>query len=170
LFVYLVSWYWEWMRFRIEMSSMNIADPREQMEIAIQTLAQGSQAEPAVDFVNLNALHRIVVSESTKSYHVKEVDKENQAGFFLSYKTLSRKLSSIIQAIQPDFPYPNSLASNLLEMATNHLYFAMHLPSLTEVKVAEGDVKQLVELLRFFVFGSLDHLPQDQPNFKRNSP
>lgn len=170
LFVYLVSWYWEWMRFRIEMQTMNIQDARERMKIAIQALVCGGQAESASEYVNLKILHRIVISESTKAYHVKEVDKENQAGFFFSYKELSRQLAEMIKAIQPEFPYPISLASNLLEMVTHHFYFALHLPSLTEVKVEDGDVKQLVELLHFFVFGALDHLPQDHPNFKRTSP
>lgn len=154
--VYLVSWYWEWMRYRIDIRLTNVQDPREKLKIAIQTLVDSTQASSSVSFVNSETLHRIVISETTKAYHVKNVDEENREGYFLSYKGLSHKLASIVKEIDPRFPYPNSLASNLLEMASHHLYFSRHLPSLTELK-GEGDEEaQLVELLRFFSFGLLD--------------
>lgn len=154
--VYLVSWYWEWMRYRIDIRLTNVQDPREKLKIAIQTLVDSTQASSSVSFVNSETLHRIVISEATKAYHVKNVDEENREGYFLSYKGLSHKLASIVKEIDPRFPYPNSLASNLLEMASHHLYFSRHLPSLTELK-GEGDEEaQLVELLRFFSFGLLD--------------
>ncbi|MCB9285626.1 MAG: TetR/AcrR family transcriptional regulator [Lewinellaceae bacterium] len=156
LLVYLASWYWEWMRFRIEFRTMNIQDPREKLEIAIQAIVDCTQARPSIEFVNSEVLHRIVVSEATKAYHIKEVDKENRDGFFLSYKALSKQIAGFIQEIRPDFPYPRSLASNLLEMASQHLYFSQHLPSLTEVEVEKREVGQLVELLRFFAFGLID--------------
>ncbi|MBK6623187.1 MAG: TetR/AcrR family transcriptional regulator [Saprospirales bacterium] len=154
--VYLVSWYWEWMRYRIDIRLTNVQDPREKLKIAIQTLVDSTQASSSVSFVNSETLHRIVISEATKAYHVKNVDEENREGYYLSYKGLSHKLASIVKEIDPRFPYPNSLASNLLEMASHHLYFSRHLPSLTELK-GEGDEEaQLVELLRFFSFGLLD--------------
>lgn len=153
--VYLVSWHWEWMRFRIELNTMNVEDPRERLETAIRTLVDGTLDMPSVAFVNLEALHRIVISESTKAYHIKDVDKENRDGYFLSYKALSHQLADIIKQLDPQFPYPNSLASNLLEMASHHLYFSKHLPSLTEIK-GEGKTGQLIELLRFFSFGLID--------------
>ncbi|MBK8489644.1 MAG: TetR/AcrR family transcriptional regulator [Saprospirales bacterium] len=156
LLVYLASWYWEWMRFRIEFRTMNITDPREKLEIALQTIIDSTQAEPSVEFVNSEALHRIVVSEVTKAYHIKDVDKENRDGFFLSFKALSRQIAQFIQEIRPDFPYPRSLASNLLEMASHHLYFAKHLPSLTEVKAEKDEGSQLIDLLRFFAFGLIE--------------
>jgi AcrR family transcriptional regulator len=156
LLVYLVSWYWEWMRFRIEFRTMNIGDPREKLDIAILTLVDSTQAQPSVEFVNTEVLHRIVVSEATKAYHIKDVDKENRDGFFLSFKALSKQIAGFIKEIRPDFPYPHSLASNLLEVASHHLYFAQHLPSLTEVKVKEGDVSQLIGLLRFLAYGLID--------------
>jgi len=160
--VYLVSWYWEWMRFRIEFRTMNVSDPREQLEIAIRTLVECPRDVHSVDFVDWEALHRIVISEATKAYHIKEVDEENRDGFFLSYKGLSSKLAEIILAADPGFPYPNSLAINLLEMASHHLYFAKHLPSLTEIKAEEGnEVDQLVGLLRFFSFGLIDRSRSD---------
>jgi len=37
-------------------------------------------------------------------------------------------------------------------MTNNQLYLAEHLPSLTDVKVENGELEELVEMLEFFVF------------------
>jgi AcrR family transcriptional regulator len=151
LLVYLVNWHWEWMKFRIEMKVGHFKDPMEKLKVAISCIAATAQKSAKVAFIDEDALHRIVVSEGTKAYHHKKVDLQNEDGYFLSYKSLSEKIAGIIEENNPDFPYPRALASNLLEMANNHTYFAEHLPRLTEVN-AEGDVLQQVEeLLLFFV-------------------
>lgn len=155
LLVYLLCWYWEWVKYRIEYNINNIPDAREKLRIALHTLADTSRRDPAIDYVNEDLLHRIIVAEGTKTYHTKEVDKINKEGFFLTYKALVRLLSSIIQEISPRFPYPNTLASSLLEMAHNHLYYAQHLPSLTSIKLIDGDLQPLEEMLEYFAFKML---------------
>ncbi len=158
LLVYLVSWYWEWVKFQIDFNTMNIVDPREKLKRVLSVLAEASKANPYVEHVDEQTLHRIVIAEASKAYHTKEVDEENKEGFFLNYKVLTTKISDIIKEINPDFPYPTALASNLIEMANNHIYFAEHLPSLTDVKINEGrDLSEIQDLLEFFAFKLLDH-------------
>ena len=100
-------------------------------------------------------LHRIVIAEGSKACHNKEVDEQNKGGFFWSYKSLSQKIAEIILENNPSFPYPRALASNLLEMANDHIYFAQHLPRLTEVS-GQGDVlKQVEDLLVCFAWKML---------------
>ena len=49
-----------------------------------------------------------------------------------------------------------SLAVTLLEMANNHIYFAEHLPSLTDIKLEEeGSFEPVEILLEDFAFGLL---------------
>ncbi|MEO0874814.1 MAG: TetR/AcrR family transcriptional regulator, partial [Bacteroidota bacterium] len=81
-----------------------------------------------------------------------EVDKENQEGFFATYKSLAAKIGSFIAEINPQFPYPRALASTLMEMAKDQTYFAEHLPRLTDVQVINGDLSQVEELLLDFAF------------------
>lgn len=40
-------------------------------------------------------------------------------------------------------------------MANNHIYFALHLPSLTDISVEEGNLSQVEKLLEDFAFGLL---------------
>ncbi len=152
LLLYLVSWYWEWVSFMIDMNTMNINDPRQKLHIIIDTLVSASRENPAIDYVNESILHRIVIAEGTKAYHIKEVDKENSEGFFLNYNNLSEKVANVISELNPNFPYPHALASNLFEMANNHIYFALHLPELTDVKIKGDNYKEVQEMLEYFAF------------------
>lgn len=152
LLLYLVSWFWEWVSYLIDVNTMNIEDPVRRLRIIIETLVSASRENPSINYVNESVLHRIVISEGSKTYHVKEIDEENQEGLFLNYKTLSEKIANVITEVNPQFPYPHALASNLFEMANNHIYFAQHLPRLTDVKVEGDSFEEVEEMLKFFAF------------------
>ena len=155
LLLYLVSWYWEWVSYLIDVNLMNIDDPHRKLKLIIQTFVHASKDNPSIDYVNESVLHRLIIAEGTKAYHTKEVDKENQEGFFINYKKLSEKVANVISEVNPQFPYPHTLASNLFEMANNHIYFAQHLPSLTDVVVKEDDFSEVEKMLEFFALSLL---------------
>ena len=96
LFVYLVNWYWEWMRFRVSYFTLNITDPVDRLRAALRAIVDTSQRSTSAEFIDTEVLHRIVVTEGPKAYHKKNVDEENQYGFFLSYKMLCGKIAEII--------------------------------------------------------------------------
>lgn len=158
--VYLLSWYWEWMNFRIDFNSMNVTDPQERLRIVVKTIVDTIRKSAAAEYIDRDALHRIVISEGTKGYHIKQIDEENNKGFFLTYKNLTAKIAGIILEVKPDFPYPKALASNLLEMGNHQMYFAEHLPGLTDCHVKDEKLEYLVHMLDFFVFRALG-LPVD---------
>ena len=150
LLLYLVSWYWEWVSYLIDFNTMNIEDPKRKLKIIINTLVSATIENPAIEYVNESVLHRLIIAEGTKAYHTKAVDKENKEGFFINYKKLSEKIAEVIAELNPKFPYPHALASNLFEMANNHIYFAQHLPRLTDVKVKKNNYCEVQEMLHHF--------------------
>jgi AcrR family transcriptional regulator len=152
LLVYLLSWYWEWIKFLIERNTSNINDPQQALRIALHTIVDAAGPDPVVDFVDEAVLHRIVIAEAIKTYRTKMVDADNKKGFFLAYKSLCRNIATCISAVNPSYPYPRALASTLLEMSNDHVYFAQHLPSLTDITFAEGNNRQLKQLLEDFAF------------------
>ncbi len=156
LLLYLVCWYWEWVSFLIDMNTRNIMDPKERLKIIIHTLIFASKENPSIEYVNESVLHRLIISEGSKAYHIKSVDQENKEGFFKDYKALTAKVAGVISEINPDFPYPRALASNLFEMANNHIYFAQHLPRLTDVTVENEDFAEVEEMLEHFAFKILN--------------
>lgn len=155
LLIYLVSWYWEWVGFLIDFNTMNIEDPKRRLQIIIETLVFASKDNPSIDYVNESVLHRLIIAEGTKAYHTKQVDKENREGFFHNYKELSGKVAKVISELNPGFPYPYALASNLFEMANNQIYFAQHLPRLTDVKVEDENFAEVEKMLEYFAFSLL---------------
>ncbi len=150
LLLFLVNWYWEWVTYLITINTMNVDDPRKKLRIIIHSMVSASEENPSVEYVNESKLHSIVIAEGGKAYHTKEVDDENSKGFFSSYKKLANSISEIITQINPDFKYPFALATNLFEMSNNHIYFAKHLPRLTEVTVKGNDLKEVEIMLNYF--------------------
>ena len=150
LLLFLVNWYWEWVSYLIFFNTMNVEDSRKKLKIIIHSFVSASKDNPSVDYVNESKLHNIVISEGGKAYHTKDVDDENSKGFFSSYKNLATTVSKVISQINPDFKYPFALATNLFEMSNNHIYFAKHLPKLTDISVKENDVNEVENMLNYF--------------------
>jgi hypothetical protein len=150
LLLYLVNWYWEWVSYLISINTMNVPDPKQKLKIIIQSFVSASKNNPSVAYVSESKLHNIVISEGMKAYHTKEVDEENSKGLFRSYKSLANFVSTVISEINPDFQYPYALATNLFEMSNNHIFFAKHLPRLTDISVKENDVDEVENMLNYF--------------------
>ena len=156
MLLFLSSWYWEWVKYLIEINSRNIDDPERKLKIAIQNIVNATDENPANKYINEHILHKVVIKEGGKAYHIHDVDDENEAGLFYSYKSLVKLVSEIILEIDPKFPYCLSLSSNLFEMANNQIYFAEHLPRLSSISCGKNINDDLIKMLSFFVFKILD--------------
>ncbi len=152
LLIFLVCWYWEWVGYLIEIGTTNVDDPRKKLRIIIHNLVSATKENPAIEYINERLLHRIVISDGMKAYHTKSVDIENNVGLFLNYKQLVKTIGEVILEINPRFPYPHALASNMFEMANNHIFFAQHLPRLTDIEVHGEQYDEVEEMLNFFAF------------------
>jgi AcrR family transcriptional regulator len=137
LLLYLTSWYWGWMEYRLAFTVANVPSPMDRLRRALSLLTEDFDEDSTFVHIDTRMLHRIVISESSKSYLVKEVDKVNQEGAFLGYKQLVGRVSDIILEINPEYKYPHMLISTVIEGAHHQRYFAAHLPRLTDV--VEGD-------------------------------
>lgn len=156
LLVYLNCWYWEWVSFLLDINLRNIEDPINKLKISIHTIVSATFESPLTDYINENLLHRIMINEGSKAYHIHSIDEKNKLGFFKSYKSLVQKLADIIAEVKPEFPYPRSLASNLFEMANNQSYFSEHLPKLTDIRNNDKSEKELEKMMGYFAFKILD--------------
>ena len=159
LLLYLVVWYWNWVSYLIDYNTKNISDPNRKLDLIIENFVDATRENPSVDFVNEKILHRVIIAEAAKSYHTKNIDEKNGQGFYIPYKSLIQKVADVILEITPNFPYPHSFASTLFEMANNEIYFAEHLPRLTDIKVKNGDYNEVIKLLKYYKCKMLD-----QPN------
>ncbi|MBX0332902.1 TetR/AcrR family transcriptional regulator [Pontibacter sp. HSC-14F20] len=154
LLSYLISWYWNWLEYRLVFAINNIDSPEERLRIAIRILA--GQIENDLEFEHMDevTLQRIVVAESAKAYLTKAVDANNKEGFFLSYKRLCKRIADIVHEINPDYKYPATLVSTVAESAHYQHFFALHLPSLTNIN--EDGNGQLEDFLTHLVFKAIE--------------
>ena len=156
LLVYLVSWYWAWVDYRVTFHSNNILDPRQRLSRAIDVITASSTDDPATAHISESSLYRIVIAESSKVYLTKEVDLDNQEGYFLEYKRLCHHIAEMVLAINPAYPYPHALISTILEATHQQLFFAQHLPSLTEIKGTQRPPEEAAAFIKHLVFAAID--------------
>ncbi len=140
LLIYLTSWYYGWLEYQLVFSTTNISSAEERLRVAIEVIAKGISYRESIDNFEIDALNRIVVSESSKAYLTKEVDDGNKEGFYGGYKRLVGRISDIALEINPKFENAHTLISTIVEGIHHQKYFADHLPSLTDL---EGDTTLL---------------------------
>lgn len=131
LLVYITSWYWGWMEYRLVLETANIESPETRFEKAIALITTVNNDKLTIEGIEINKLHKIVISESSKSYLTKDVDKVNKEGAFHNYKQFVARLADIIKEINPSYKFPHMLLSTIIEGAHLQVFFAEHLPRLT---------------------------------------
>ncbi len=154
LLVYLTAWYWGWLEFQIRFQTNNIKDPTVRLKKVIDLLAAAVEDDERTSHINEALLHKIIISEGSKAYLTKQVSEDNKQQFFKPYKDVCEVIGNIISECSPDYKYPKSLASTIIEMAHFQNFFMHHLPSLTDF----GKSKQEAEIISFLndlVFASI---------------
>lgn len=152
LLVYLTSWYWDYLDYLIMINTRNITDPRQRLKIAIKTMVEGSTEASPVEYIDQKKLHKIVVEQSTKVFHNRKVEENDKCGLFKNFTNLNNNIAAIIQACNPEFKYPHSLATNILKLAIDHTYYAEHMCAITEITNCMVTKKvQLEEMINYFV-------------------
>lgn len=145
--IYLNSWYWAWMEYRLVLMTNSIADPRKKLEKALEVLSQKVEADPNFSYVDEVALNKIVVNEHFKPFLTAEVDEENKQGYFEIYKRLVGRFGQMIRDYRPQYPYALSLASTVLSASLHQYFLQAHFPTLTDCKDASAHTTFLRQLV-----------------------
>lgn len=153
LLLYLTAWYWNWIEYRIDMLTHPTQKPEEKIKCSLKILAEEKKFDPSFDSVHEEALYRIVLAEQDKTYLTKWVDEDNSVGLFVSYKSICKKIAGYIQELNPKYRYPNSLVSTVMLAAHQQIFYAQHLPSLTNLKNKVHE--DLLSFLEHLVFSTI---------------
>ncbi|MEQ9405236.1 MAG: TetR/AcrR family transcriptional regulator [Cyclobacteriaceae bacterium] len=134
LLLYLITWYWSYIEYRINFETHNLPDPVEKLKAALRIITALQEDDHNFKGVSEKLLQRIVIAESDKTYLTKNVDDDNKEGFFRGYKSLCNTIANYVLEINPAYEFPNSLISTCLEAAHQQIFFAEHLPALSNIK------------------------------------
>jgi AcrR family transcriptional regulator len=142
LLLYLISWYWSWMEYRLVFATTNIISPKVKLERAISLITDKIDNDEKYNYINLKKLNSIAFTESTKSFLNKEVDNENKIGAYSEYKKFVEKVSEIVLEFNPKYKFPNMLISTVIEGAHLQHHFTDHLPRLTNISHTDNHIQQ----------------------------
>ena len=132
LLVYLSSWYWSRMEYKLVFATTNIQDPFEKLKKAITIVTEKVVDDKSTDHINESILNKIIIAEFTKTVQTKEIDQENKEGFFLIYKRVINRIVSIVKEVNPDYPFAKSLVSTIVEGSLHQHFLMEHLKTITD--------------------------------------
>jgi AcrR family transcriptional regulator len=132
LLVYLSSWYWSWMEYKLVFATANISDAREKLKKAITIVTEKVNDDASTTYINESLLNKIIIAEFTKTLHTKEIDAENKEGFFLIYKRVISRLILIVNEVNPEYQYAKSLVSSIVEGSLHQYFLKDHLKTITD--------------------------------------
>lgn len=131
LMLYLSSWYWGWIEYKLVFATNNVTNPIEKLKKAILIVTEKVNDDSATVHINEAILNKIIVQEFTKTLLTKEVDEENKEGFFIVYKRIINRIIEIINEVNPNYLFAKSLASSIVEGALHQHFLKEHLTTIT---------------------------------------
>jgi AcrR family transcriptional regulator len=131
LLLYLSSWYWSWMEYKLVFSTVNISNPLEKLEKAIVIVTQPIEDDLTTKHINESILSKIIIAEFSKTFLTKEVDEENKEGYFLVYKRIVNRIIEMIIDVNPNYTYAKSLASSVVQGALHQHFLRDHFKTIT---------------------------------------
>jgi AcrR family transcriptional regulator len=132
LMLYLSSWYWGWIEYKLVFGTSNIENSMEKLNKAIKVVTEKVEDDTATLHINESILNKIIIQEFTKTLLTKEVDEENKEGFFLVYKRIINRIIDIINEVKPSYEFKKSLASSIVEGALHQHFLKDHLKTITD--------------------------------------
>ena len=131
LLLYLSSWYWAWIEYRLVFETNNINNPKEKLYKAIAIVTEKIEDDSNTLHINEATLNKIIIAEFTKTLLTKEIDEENKIGFFLVYKRVINRIIDMIHEVNPEYGFAKSLASSIVEGALHQHFLKDHLKTIT---------------------------------------
>lgn len=155
ILLYILNWYWSYMEFLLLFKLQNVKQPKEKLKIIVELLTNELPASSGLYDYDKSSLNQVVIAESSKVYLIKEVAEINKDEVFKPYKDLCAKISEVIKEYNPNYKYPKSLSSTLIEASHQQQFFSINLPRLTDNK-SKNNVEftsQFIQDMLFRVLG-----------------
>jgi AcrR family transcriptional regulator len=131
LLLYLSSWYWGWIEYKLAFATTNVSNPMERLKKGVTIVTEKVEDDSTTLHINEAILNKIIIQEFTKTLLTKEVDEENKEGFFLVYKRVINRIIEMINEVNPNYAFAKSLASSIVEGALHQHFLKDHLKTIT---------------------------------------
>jgi AcrR family transcriptional regulator len=149
LVMYLSSWYWKLLEWKILFATANVTSPQVAFENILDVLSTMTWTKNDSNILSEELLHKLVVSESFKSLHMQDSDKNKREGYFSAYGNLAIRISDAILNLNPSYKFPKALATTLIETAHYQKFLNLYLPELTDKGKPNENLRNLLYQLSF---------------------
>ena len=149
LLIYLIGWYWSWIEYQILLAITNIELPKDRLKKAIQVITNPVLKDKSDTHINKTLLNKIIITESVKAFHTKDIDLENKKGCFEPYKRVVNNIAKMVLEVNSTYKYSHMLITTVIEGSQQQQYYANHLPSLTDKSKKENIVSSFYQSLVF---------------------
>src|SRR5690242_16122556 len=126
ILLYIMNWYWSYLEFLVDFRLQNIGDHKTRLKLIVDLLTHELPESTGKLDYNKKFLNKIVISESSKAYLVKDVTEINKNAAFKPYKDLCAKIADVIKAYNPKYKYPRSLSTTVIEASHQQQYFSQY--------------------------------------------
>lgn len=147
LMLYLSSWYWSWIEYKLAFATTNVSNPMERLKKGITIVTEKIEDDSTTLHINESILNKIIIQEFTKTLLTKEVDEENKEGFFLVYKRVINKIIEMITEVNPNYSFAKSLASSIVEGALHQHFLKEHLKTITNCNSSVSPTEFYINLI-----------------------
>jgi len=147
LMLYLSSWYWGWIEYKLAFATTNVSNPMERLKKGITIVTEKVEDDSTTLHINESILNKIIIQEFTKTLLTKEVDEENKEGFFLVYKRVINRIIEMINEVNPNYAFAKSLASSVVEGALHQHFLKDHLKTITNCNASVSPTEFYINLV-----------------------
>jgi AcrR family transcriptional regulator len=153
LLTYIVSWYYGWLEYQIDMQTRNYTAAIDKLKSAIHIITDNINYDPTFSHIDEEILHKVVVRESSKIYYLKDQDPAIQKGYFERFESVVNVLTDFIRDINPNFPYPQALSNMILVISYREKFFVQNIPSVTDLETLTGGTgNEIANFIDFVIF------------------
>jgi len=131
LLLYISSWYWSWIEFRLIFEIANLEDPNHRLTKAIILLTEDTSLELLDDHIKESTLKHIIISNFVKTFNMNEVNHENNEDFIKTYKRVILLIAEIIKEVNPNYSYPENLSCSIVEGSLHQHFLKQHFKNIT---------------------------------------
>jgi AcrR family transcriptional regulator len=128
LLLYISSWYWSWIEFRLIFETANLDDPNHRLTKAIILLTEDTSLEVLEDHIKESTLKQIIMSNFVKTFNTSELDDEN---FTKTYKRVILLIAEIIKKVNPSYSYPENLSCSIVEGSLHQNFLKQNFKAIT---------------------------------------
>ena len=147
LLLYLSSLFWGFKELKMQYETHNIKDSKDKLELLLTIIFEDLQLNQLYDYINVQLLQKIMISDFSKSYLTKNVDQDNSEGYFLVYKRVILLLSEAIQEFNSLYAYPKSLSNFVIDGVLHQSYVNYHFKKITNINNSSEQNNFIKELV-----------------------